>query len=252
MTQLGLERVSVGHVLHRDEDSVVRIERQLMGAHLDVDDPPVLQPMPPRSLLECIPLARDIGQETRHIFDGTDVGDVSIEELFPGVAVVPDGCLVHLEERECLGLIDPHRLGVVREELAKAGLAHAQLRIRRLLDGRLRPEDVDYEGHAERGQDCEAVDIGSGDVSERDPGGDGSLTAGHAQHRPEEGGTPGTGADVLEVPGQDEEVAEGEGRAPADGVDDHGGADHLNRHERVELTRAGTVPPPTDSGLACR
>ena len=84
MTQLGLERVSVGHVLHRDEDSVVRIERQLMGAHLDVDDPPVLQPMPPRSLLECIPLARDIGQETRHIFDGTDVGDVSIEELFAG------------------------------------------------------------------------------------------------------------------------------------------------------------------------
>ena len=148
MTQLRLEGVAVGHVLHGDEDCIMRIERKLMGPHLDVDDAPVLQAMPPGALVECVPFAPHLGQETGHIFGRTDVGDASIEELLPCVAVVADGRLVHLEELEGIDVIDPHRLGVVGEELAEARLAHAQLRIRCLLSGGLRSQQLDHEGHA--------------------------------------------------------------------------------------------------------
>ena len=252
MAQLGLEGVPVGHVLHRDQDRVVRVERELMGAHLDVDDASVLQAMPPPALLECAPLARDIRQETGHVFGRPDVGDPSSEELLPCVAVVADGRLVHLEELECLRVKDPHRLGVVREELAEARLARAQLRIGCLLRSRLRPEEVDDEGHTKGGQHSQAVDVRSRDVGRRDPSRDGNLTARHAQERPAEGGTPGAGADLFEIAGQDEEIAEGERRAPTDRIDDHGGTDHLNGHERLELARTGVVPPPVGSPLAGR
>ena len=262
VAELGFEAVALRHVLNRDEHRGAPEERELVRVHLHIDPPAVLQLMAPDAgSLHLRALDRELGEEALGLVVGVHVTDEPVEELLARVAVVVNRRFVHLEERQGAGVVDPHRLRVVEEELARVRftraelqLAGAQLGLAPLLGGGRRAEQVQDERDAQRRQHCEPVHVGRGHVRVDPPQRDRELAERHANDDPGQGGSPHPRADLFEEAGDHERVADRQGRPPADGVDDERDGHDLHAEQRPELAVRWIGAPQTerDLGHRCR
>ena len=164
----------------------------------------------------------ELGQQALGFVVRVDVGDEPIEELLARVPVVMDRGLVHLQERERLRVVHPHRLRVVEEQLARVRLARAELGLARpelgvalLLRRGLGAEQVHDESDAQRRERREPVHVGRGHVGVDPAERDRELPERDAHDRPHQRRAPHARADLLEVAGDDERVPDRQRRAPS-------------------------------------
>ena len=114
-----LRQLAVGDVLRHHERRVSLGELEGMRRDVNVDDPAVLQAMPP---------LRGVASpaEPWHVLRQADVRDPHAQELGARIAVARDRGRVHLEEREALEIVQPHGERVRGEEEPEAAFAVTQ------------------------------------------------------------------------------------------------------------------------------
>ena len=114
-----LRQLAVGDVLRHHERRVSLGELEGMRRDVNVDDPAVLQAMPP---------LRGVASpaEPWHVLRQADVRDPHAQELGARIAVARDRGRVHLEEREALEIVQPHGERVRGEEEPEASFAVTQ------------------------------------------------------------------------------------------------------------------------------
>ncbi len=120
--------LAVGDVVGDDEDRPPATDVDRVRHDLHVDDSLVAQPVSPCARgLKVVDLTAStkLNQlpDARDILGRANVGDAHGKELFARVAIVRDGRRIHVEKDERLGVIDPHRARILREQQAKARLA---------------------------------------------------------------------------------------------------------------------------------
>jgi hypothetical protein len=101
-----------GNVRDHGKACLAVAENDRVRNDLDIQNGAVLSPVLPESR-----------RRTGGLPGGADIHQRHGKELFAGIAIMPDGRVIHGEETECPGVNDPHGVGIVLEQVAIAFLA---------------------------------------------------------------------------------------------------------------------------------